>query len=67
MGNDTEVWLLFAPFFTGCLLFPHWCFAMLGWAHEQHSFDSRLWIKAGGVLLTAGLAFAICGRFRMRG
>jgi hypothetical protein len=60
-------WLLFAPFFMGCLLFPHWCFAMLAWAHEQPGFDSRLWIKAGGVLLTAGLAFAICGRFRMRG
>jgi hypothetical protein len=60
-------WLLFAPFFMGCLLFPHWCFAMLRWAHEQHSFDSRLWIKAGGLLLTAGLAFAIFGRFRMRG
>jgi Patatin-like phospholipase len=60
-------WLLFAPFFMGCLLFPHWCFAMLGWAHGQHSFGPRLWIEAGGVLLTAALAFAICGRFRMRG
>jgi hypothetical protein len=60
-------WLLFAPFFMGCLLFPHWCFAMLRWAHEQHNFDSRLWIRVGGLLLTAGLAFAIFGRFRMRG
>ncbi|MFL6604219.1 MAG: patatin-like phospholipase family protein [Steroidobacteraceae bacterium] len=59
-------WLLFAPFFMGCLLFPHWCFTTLGWAHGQPGFDSRLWIKAGGVLLTASLAFAICGRFRMR-
>ena len=60
-------WLVFAPFFAGCLLFPHWCLAMLGWAHEQHSFGPRPWIKAGGVLLTAALACAICGRFRMRG
>jgi Patatin-like phospholipase len=65
-------WLLFAPFFTGCLLFPHWCFAVLRWAREQESFyphplDPHLWIKGGGLLLTAGLACAICGRFRMRG
>jgi hypothetical protein len=52
-------WLLFAPFFAGCLLFPHWCFAVLRWAREHHSFDPHLWIKAGGLLLTAGLACAI--------
>jgi hypothetical protein len=59
-------WLLFAPFFTGCLLLPHWCFAMLRWADAQH-LDSRLWNKIGGVWLTIGLACAICGRFRMSG
>jgi hypothetical protein len=59
-------WLLFAPFFMGCLLFPHWCFAMLSWAHDQHLYESRFWNKIGCLLLIAGLSFAICGRFRMR-
>jgi len=59
-------WLLFAPLFAGGLLFPHWCYAVLGWARAQGDLDSGLWMKVGGVLLTAGLGFAICGRFRMR-
>lgn len=59
-------WLLFVPFFVGCLLFPHWCHAVLRWAHDQDHYDSRFWIKVGGLLLTAALSFAICGRFRMR-
>jgi hypothetical protein len=59
-------WLLFAPFFIGCLLVPHWCLDMLSWAHAQQ-LDSRFWNKVGAVLLTVGLACAICGRFRMRG
>jgi hypothetical protein len=59
-------WLLFVPFFTGCLLVPHWCFAMLRWAHAQQ-LEPRLWNKVGCVLLTIGLACAICGRFRMKG
>lgn len=60
-------WLLFAPLFTGCLLFPHWCHAVLGWARAHDGFDSGLWMKAGGLLLMAGLSFAIWGRFRMQG
>jgi hypothetical protein len=67
-------WLLFAPFFIGCLLFPHWCLAMLRWSHTHQwqyvnslLLDSRTWNKVGSVFLTFALACAICGRFRMRG
>lgn len=56
-------WLLFLPFFTGCLLFPHWCASALSWARSG-KFPAWLWLLAGCVLLTIGLSFAVCGRFR---
>ncbi len=58
-------WLLFFPFFAGCLLFPHLCHAVLHYSHE-HYFRPVPLLAAGCVLLTISLSFAVFGRFRMR-
>jgi Patatin-like phospholipase len=59
-------WLLFFPFFAGCLLLPHLCYAILNYSH-QHYFRPGPFLAAGCVLLTVSLSFAVFGRFRMRG
>ncbi len=59
-------WLLFFPFFAGCLLFPHLCYAILHYSHE-HYFRPDPFLAAGCVLLTVSLSFAVFGRFRMDG
>jgi Patatin-like phospholipase len=61
-------WLIFVPFFVGCLLFPDWWEAVLCWferfpTHEIHYGV----IGLGGALLLTGLTVAIYGRFRMQG
>jgi hypothetical protein len=58
-------WLLFFPFFAGCLLFPHLCYAVLHYSHE-HYFGPDPFLAAGCVLLTVSLSFAVFGRFRMQ-
>jgi hypothetical protein len=57
-------WLLFFPFFAGCLLFPHVCYAILHYSHE-HYFKPDPLLAAGCLLLTFSLSFAVFGRFRM--
>jgi hypothetical protein len=57
-------WLLFFPFFAGCLLFPHLCYAILRYSQE-HYFRPDPFLAAGCVLLTVSLSFAVFGRFRM--
>jgi hypothetical protein len=57
-------WLLFFPFFAGCLLFPHLCYAILNYSHE-HYFRPDPFLAAGCVLLTLSLSFAVFGRFSM--
>jgi hypothetical protein len=60
-------WLLFLPLLTGILLFPRWYSVALIWAREGGgAFASLHWLAAGCVLLTIGLACAVCGRFRRR-
>jgi hypothetical protein len=58
-------WLLFFPFFAGCLLFPHLCYAILNYTHE-HYFRPAPFLAAGCILLTISLSFAVFGRFRMQ-
>jgi hypothetical protein len=58
-------WFLFFPFFAGCLLFPHLCYAILNYSHERY-FRPDPFLAAGCVLLTVSLSFAVFGRFRMR-
>jgi hypothetical protein len=70
-------WLIFAPFFIGCLLFPLCCAYVLDWVADlpgtalgesgtsKTVHESALW--AGSILLCVALSAAIYGRFRMRG
>ena len=60
-------WILFLPFFTGCLLFPHWYCKALRWAQKDGSLPSKAWLIAGCVFLTVGLSCAVYGRFRKQG
>jgi len=61
-------WVLFLPFFTGCLLFPYWYSAALMWAGRSGgTLSAARWLGAGCGLLTLGLACAVCGRFRGQG
>jgi hypothetical protein len=57
-------WLLFFPFFAGCLLFPHLCYAILNYSHG-HYFRPDPLLAAGCALLAVSLSFAVFGRFRM--
>lgn len=58
-------WLLFLPFFMGCLLFPQWAARALEWAHGSDLHPGP-WLIAGCVPLTFALSCAVCGRFRSR-
>jgi hypothetical protein len=58
-------WLLFFPFFAGCLLFPHLWYAILQYSHGV-AWPSEPFLWAGRVFLTLSLSFAVYGRFRMR-
>src|SRR5262249_30690780 len=60
-------WLLFLPFFTGCLLFPYLCDAVLQRSQQGRPWAAQHWLLAACLLLTLSLIFAIFGRFRMRG
>ena len=60
-------WALFLPFFTGCLLFPHWYQSALIWARHDGTLHSKPWLISGCVLLTIALSCAVCGRFRRQG
>ena len=60
-------WLLFLPFFTGCLLIPHLCAGALGLSQQDNPWPARPWLWAACMLLTLSLTFGIFGRFRMRG
>ncbi len=60
-------WALFLPFFTGCLLFPHWYQSALIWARHDGTVHSTPWLISGCVLLTIALSCAVCGRFRKHG
>ncbi len=60
-------WLLFLPFFTGCLLIPYLCDAVLQRSQQGQPWPAQHWFAAACVLLTWSLIFAIFGRFRMRG
>src|SRR6266403_771353 len=60
-------WALFLPFFTGCLLFPHWYQSALIWARHDGTVHSTPWLISGCVLLTIALSCAVCGRFRRQG
>jgi hypothetical protein len=59
-------WLLFLPFFTGCLMFPYWYVSALTWSQKAGGLHVARWLLAGCALLTIGLSCAVCGRFRMR-
>src|SRR3569833_650824 len=60
-------WLLFIPFFTGCLLIPYLCAAVLQLSQQGNPWPARPWFWAAYALLTLSLTFGIFGRFRMRG
>jgi Patatin-like phospholipase len=59
-------WLLFFPFFTGCLLIPYWCATLLRLSQHETPWPAWPWYGAACVLLTLSLTFGIFGRFRMR-
>jgi hypothetical protein len=59
-------WIMFLPFFMGCLMFPRLCVALLIWVSDVSCpacvFDAA---RAFGVLFVLiGLSVAIYGRFR---
>src|SRR4029077_10713440 len=58
-------WLLFLPFFTGCLLFPYWYACALTWSHRTGGLYVERWLLAGCAFLVLALSCAVCGRFRM--
>ena len=58
-------WLLFFPFFAGCLLIPYLYDAILHYSLD-HYVPSEPYVGAGCILLTASLSFAVFGRFRMQ-
>lgn len=60
-------WLLFLPFFMGCLLIPHLCAAILQLSQQGNPWPAGPWFWAACGLLTLSLTFGIFGRFRMRG
>lgn len=63
-------WLIFAPLFLGCALFPAWWGSVLVWTTHHPgpgAVAHYLWLGLGCVLLTVGLGCAIYGRFRMSG
>jgi hypothetical protein len=62
--NLTLNWLLFFPFFAGCLLIPHLYYSVLDYSQQNHALPSVPFAWAGRVLLTASLSFAVFGRFR---
>ena len=66
-------WMLFVPFFMGCLVFPRLCSAVLAGAHDfvfpdldnDSAADLFQVVRAlAAILITLGLSFAIYGRFR---
>jgi len=61
-------WLIFVPFFVGCLLLPYWWEAVLYWFEGFRSPQVHFgFIAIGALLLLMGLTVAIYGRFRMEG
>ena len=60
-------WLLFLPFFTGCLMFPYWYVSALTWSQSAEGLHVARWLLAGCALLMISLSCAVWGRFRMRG
>ena len=63
MRNLVLNWLLFVPFFMGCLLVPFVCRTVLE-ASRSFACPSAGPLIAGCAALTFGLAFAVYGRFR---
>jgi Patatin-like phospholipase len=59
-------WLLFAPFFMGCLMVPRLCVMLLASTGEIGRNESvfRAACLLGGILVALGLSFAVYGRFR---
>jgi hypothetical protein len=63
-------WLIFVPFFVGCLLFPYWWEGVLCWFEQFRTPDQEVhfrFIGIGALLLLMGLTVAIYGRFKMKG
>ncbi|HEX5460914.1 MAG TPA: patatin-like phospholipase family protein [Steroidobacteraceae bacterium] len=59
-------WLLFAPFFVGCLLVPRWWEDTLQWMRQFGSRTHYALLAAGGLLLLAGLSFGVYGRYKRK-
>lgn len=62
-------WLLFAPFFMGCLMVPRLCVMLLASTREIGWSESafRAACLLGSILVAVGLSFAVYGRFRKQG
>jgi hypothetical protein len=62
-------WLLFAPFFMGCLMVPRLCVMLLASTGEIGWNESafRAACLLGGILVAVALSFAVYGRFRKQG
>ena len=50
-------WLLFFPFFAGCLLIPHLYYSILEYSQQDHALPSLPYAWAGRVLLAVSLSF----------
>lgn len=62
-------WIMFVPFFLGCLMFPRLCLAVLTWASRESLTEVTFDVcrVAGGVLVVIGLSSSVYGRFRRQG
>jgi len=61
-------WMLFVPFFMGCLMFPRVCMAVLSSASGLPSEAAFEVSRAlGGLFVIVGLSIGIYGRFRKQG
>jgi hypothetical protein len=60
-------WLIFAPFFLGCLLYPLFWKDLLTLAQSGSTYTHYGALIVGSASLTFGLATAIYGRFHMEG
>jgi hypothetical protein len=70
-------WLIFVPFFVGCLLIPVGCVSILEWVislgllvpggPERNRAIHIVAVTAGSLLLCLGLSISVYGRFRMQG
>jgi hypothetical protein len=62
-------WILFVPFFMGCLMVPRLCLAILTSVNSSPTSAAMFYALRliGGIFVLTGLCFGIYGRFRKQG